>query len=176
MSDRALKKATELVAQFLNRMPGPERSAPDEQEIRMATDHLLRGAPYAAVEVLQQPIRIASLNRWKESEGVFWEWMVATGNHCAAFSVSTTVSRRMTDEELNSVVGFLRENAEAILFPIENEEEVGEEGPALRVRRVHKPPVKPLDQGTGKYGRQQRAAYDPYEPLHEEEGGPGFRM
>ena len=35
MSDRALKKATELVGQFLNRMPGPERQAPNEAEIRM---------------------------------------------------------------------------------------------------------------------------------------------
>ncbi len=34
MSDRALKKATELVGQFLNRMPGPERQAPNEAEIR----------------------------------------------------------------------------------------------------------------------------------------------
>jgi len=52
MSDRALKKATELVSQFLNRVPGPERQAPNEAEIRTATDSLLRGAPYAAAEVL----------------------------------------------------------------------------------------------------------------------------
>lgn len=147
MSDRALKKATELVSQFLNRIPGPERQAPNEAEIRMATDSLLRGAPYAAAEVLQQPIKITYQKRWKESGGVFWDWMAATGNDCVSYSTSTEVMRRMTEEELNSVMDFLRVNAEAILFPIENED--------VAVKRV----------------RRVTAA-----TLHEEEGGPGFRM
>lgn len=207
MSDRALKKATELVGQFLNRMPGPERQAPNEAEIRMATDTLLRGAPYAAENILQQPIKIAHPKRWKESGGVFWDWMAATGNDCVSYSTSSEVVRRMTDEELDSVMVFLRVNAEAILFPIENDDVA-----VKRVRRVPAQPPKechvhadegmevdedgwpttsddyedyddcyhspfpsmtPVDQGTGKYGRQQRTASD---TLHDEEGGPGVRM
>lgn len=185
MSDRALKKATELVKQFLNRMPGPERSAPDEHDIRMATEGMLRGEPWRAKETLQLAIKTTTRNFWKTPGGIFGEWMVGTGNHCTPFSTSTTVKHRMTDEEAEGIMKFLRLNAEAILFPIENEDVA-----VKRVRRVRRLPKEEecrvhVDEGmavdedgwplTGddhepnEYGQQQRAAHDPYEPLHDEE-------